>query len=353
MSTRMDDHAQLTSKVASQQNPDSGPSDPEPEANQRASKSGGWKQMIGDVIFQESVDGSGKEIKWNIFLGAAVVLGFDVLFIFALQTPTRLQSIAGLFLLAGGALAAGILIGFLFGIPRTRQQSSSDGQPAGEGYAVNTNLEQISDWLTKIIVGVGLIQLATFPGKLKALAGYFANAIGPGVISDSLVLAILGFFAIFGFLLGYLWARIYLTSEFSRAERMAKDRPEYYEGLIHAYLYQAKPRGFESAIREGERYVKRFGDSVRVWEYLACAYGQQYSYLKRAAQPNQSRLDEVKANALDAIKRAIQIDKDARPFLRRLWDPRDASPGEDDLRDFYDFPEFKEVFKEDSERVTL
>jgi hypothetical protein len=327
------------------------------ENDKPASRSAGLIQALFDAVFQDDSSGRGKEIKWNFFLGVAVFLGFVTLFLFAFHQPAVLQTTASIFLLAGAALAAGILIGFLFGIPRARQQANAQSDPQStEGYAVNTNLEQISDWLTKIIVGVGLIQLATFPGKLKALAGYFANAIGPGTISGSLVLAILGFFAIFGFLIGYLWARIYLTGEFSRAERLAKDRPEYYEGLIHAYLYQPKPKGFENAIREAETYVKRFNDNVRVWEYLACAYGQQYSYLKRAPQRNETKLNEVRARALDAIKRAIQIDgATAKEFLKRLWDPEEASAGEDDLRDFYEFPEFKEVFEDekDSETVTL
>jgi hypothetical protein len=103
--------------------------------------------------------------------------------------------------------------------------------------------------------------------------------------------------------------------------------------------------GFLNAIREGERYIKRFGDNERVWDYLACAYGQQYSYLKRAPQPDQTKMAQVKAKALDAIKHAIQIDPTAKVFLRRLWDPAQATPGEDDLRDLFDFQEFKDVFK--------
>src|SRR6185503_13654313 len=62
----------------------------------------------------------------------------------------------------GGALVAlapaavGALLGFVFGIPKTLQ---SNAPPAADGkaaYQVNTNLEQISDWLTKMLVGVGL-----------------------------------------------------------------------------------------------------------------------------------------------------------------------------------------------------
>lgn len=302
-----------------------------------------YREMIADLFLEDEGNGRGREIRWNIYLGLAIFLGLIVLIGLAFHPPSRWQSTASAFLLAGAAVAAGVLIGFLFGIPRARQQSSApgDGQTPAEGFVVNTNLEQISDWLTKIIVGVGLIQLATFPGKLKALAGYFAAAINSPNVSSSLVLAILGYFAIFGFLLGYLWARIYLTGEFTRVERMTKDRPEYYEGLIHAYLYQPKPAGFQNAIKEGDKYIKRFGDNPRVWEYLACAYGQQYNFQLRDPDRDQSKLDQTKANALKAIKRAIQVDEGAREFLKRLWDPAVATPGEDDLRVFYPMPEFK------------
>lgn len=58
--------------------------------------------------------------------------------------------------------AAGFLLGFLFGIPRVlqadaaRQPGKDSGLPSDEyTQRVNTSLEQISDWLTKIILGLG------------------------------------------------------------------------------------------------------------------------------------------------------------------------------------------------------
>ena len=71
--------------------------------------------------------------------------------------------IAGTFVLAGG------LLGFLFGIPRTLQQED-ETEVKGVGYRANTNLEQISDWLTKILVGVGLTQIGRIPDALNAVA---------------------------------------------------------------------------------------------------------------------------------------------------------------------------------------
>src|SRR4051794_2430267 len=59
---------------------------------------------------------------------------------------------------SSAAIAAGAIggvTGFLFGIPKARSDVNSAGTNAGGQFKPNTNLEQISDWLTKTIVGVG------------------------------------------------------------------------------------------------------------------------------------------------------------------------------------------------------
>ena len=53
-------------------------------------------------------------------------------------------------------------MGFLFGVPWATQQITREREGTIRGqhsYLPNTNLEQISDWLTKIIVGVGLVEI--------------------------------------------------------------------------------------------------------------------------------------------------------------------------------------------------
>jgi hypothetical protein len=44
----------------------------------------------------------------------------------------------------------------------------------------NTNLEQVSDWLTKILIGAGLAELTSIPGGLDQCGGYVAPALGGG-----------------------------------------------------------------------------------------------------------------------------------------------------------------------------
>jgi hypothetical protein len=87
-----------------------------------------------------------------------------------------------------------------------------------EGYQTNTNLEQISDWLTKILVGVGLTEFGNVPSFLMK----FANFVGPGLgdFSNSKIFAIslLIYFIILGFLAGYLWTRLFIAGAFRAAD---------------------------------------------------------------------------------------------------------------------------------------
>jgi hypothetical protein len=47
---------------------------------------------------------------------------------------------------------------------------------SGLSTRVNTNLEQISDWLTKIIVGLGLVQLRSVPDYLYKASVWMAQS---------------------------------------------------------------------------------------------------------------------------------------------------------------------------------
>jgi hypothetical protein len=116
------------------------------------------------------------------------------------------------------------LLGFLFGIPRTLQEdrgAAASGELRGVGYQPNTNLEQISDWLTKILVGVGLTQVGNLAGYLRATADFFARGLGNTEVAQTFAVMILVFFSICGFLFGFLWTRLFLAGEFVQADLKA------------------------------------------------------------------------------------------------------------------------------------
>jgi hypothetical protein len=72
----------------------------------------------------------------------------------------------------------------------------------------NTNLEDISDWLTKIIVGATLVQLGSLPRRFGQLATFASSIFGnPSEQNKVMAGSIILYSAILGFLLIYLGAR--------------------------------------------------------------------------------------------------------------------------------------------------
>ena len=72
-----------------------------------------------------------------------------------------------------GLVSGRSFLGFLFGLPKTAPPAGAfgaapttgsaaapQGPSSGQRYRPNTNLQEVSDWLTKIVVGVGLTQVA-------------------------------------------------------------------------------------------------------------------------------------------------------------------------------------------------
>jgi hypothetical protein len=117
-------------------------------------------------------------------------------------------------MLAGASAFVCAVLGFLFGIPRAAQENLEANEADRARYRGNTNLEQISDWLTKILVGVGLTQLTELPSFLSRLGDYFNPLLGSGPFAVAIIL----YFAANGFLFGYLWTRLLLVGELTRAE---------------------------------------------------------------------------------------------------------------------------------------
>jgi uncharacterized membrane protein (DUF485 family) len=119
----------------------------------------------------------------------------------ATDLPKQLTIIGVAAILAGGFFVVGLLIGFIFGVAR----------PKGEGVThVSTNLEDISEWLTKIVVGAGLAQLATLPSSLGSFGDYVVKKLlGTPDSGAILAIGILIYYLTCGLLSGFLLTRLY------------------------------------------------------------------------------------------------------------------------------------------------
>ena len=121
------------------------------------------------------------------------------------------------------AFFIGGLIGFLFGIPKfnTKYNPTEERE-----YLANTSLEQISEWLTKIIIGVGLTQLIVIPRNLQVLS----EQIVQGIVckhtcppeDTTFILSLILLYFILGFFFAFFYARLELNDKFVKASALSK-----------------------------------------------------------------------------------------------------------------------------------
>jgi hypothetical protein len=143
--------------------------------------------------------------------GTAVAGGLVATIVYAAAgSKTSWSVMSASVMIAVAALGSGALIGILFGVPRTTTGNGQAGAPAIGSVGANTNLEQISDWLTKIIVGVGLTQFAAIKREGTQLFHSLAPALGDGNGRASFAGSVVIYFFVVGFLSGWLYARLRL-----------------------------------------------------------------------------------------------------------------------------------------------
>ncbi|MGZ0153370.1 hypothetical protein ACXJJ3_40335 [Kribbella sp. WER1] len=143
----------------------------------------------------------------------------------AAGSKASLPVVSASVMIAVASLGSGVLVGILFGVPRTTTGNDrpaagdaavpATGAAAGSVSAVgavgaNTNLEQISDWLTKILVGVGLTQFVAIKHQAGQLFHALAPALGDRSGRESFAGSVVIYFFVVGFLSGWLYARLRL-----------------------------------------------------------------------------------------------------------------------------------------------
>lgn len=123
-------------------------------------------------------------------------------------------------LISGASFFSGGLLGFLFGFPRASDIPNNKSTILK--YQHNKNIEQISDWLTKMLIGIGLSQLDDFPRLIWHYASRLTEGISTlGSVCDQRGICtspapascLILFFLICGFIEGYLATRLLLPSK--------------------------------------------------------------------------------------------------------------------------------------------
>ena len=107
---------------------------------------------------------------------------FIIFYLFSANSWQKALSAFGIIgAVSGASFVLGFLLGFLFGIPKIIKANKSLENPKSvtseTPIEANTNLEEISDWLTKILVGVGLTQIQ---GILEFIKLNIVDNLAPG-----------------------------------------------------------------------------------------------------------------------------------------------------------------------------
>lgn len=123
-----------------------------------------------------------------------------------------LAAFAAAEMVSAASFLAGGLLGFLFGVPRALTSDTDKGSSQRDRLNANTNLEQVSDWLTKIIIGATLVQLGSVVHRFGELATFVSGIFGnPSTQNKTMAGAIILYSTVFGFFAAYIGARSILT----------------------------------------------------------------------------------------------------------------------------------------------
>jgi len=156
-----------------------------------------------------------------IFCIRGALFGASFIFFYVLGANSLYKGISTFGIIgavSGASFVLGFLIGFLFGVPRTVESNDPTLTKNSQTRVhANTNLEQISDWLTKILVGVGLTQIMPILSFLKtevidSLASGFdllntgnMDSYKPSSLAISITIGITTYFIVSGFITGYFY----------------------------------------------------------------------------------------------------------------------------------------------------
>ena len=186
---------------------------------------------------------------------------------------------------ACGALLAGVLLGVLYGMPvdkpnggsakdsasdqnddendkdnskdakkkNSKAQTSDDGPAPSSPFRPSTRLQEIADWLTKIIIGLGLAEIGKIPGKLWQLAHFLGHALGDSPTGDAVALTLLVAYFTAGFLIGFIWADVYFPGILAQTYyklNILKQRVKKLENYVENFDL--------NALRLSEQWLSRY-----------------------------------------------------------------------------------------------
>lgn len=204
--------------------------DTKPASRRRAADSDPGDRDRSDE--QDALQGLGWFVPGIPLAAGAALIAYS----FTLTSSQAFAALGSGVAIALAAAAAGYLLGFLFGLPRSVKDDNSGGEE--RGFRPNTNLEEISDWLTKILVGVGLIQIGNAGGPARDLVRAAGEPLGNDGAARALAASLILVSLVWGFLVSYLltMTRILRVFRLSEVEQVARRAASMATGAVQQRL---------------------------------------------------------------------------------------------------------------------
>lgn len=277
-----------------------------------------------------NLDGNDESRDFLYQMKIVAAIGCFLIFLFSLRCGFSLAVFPVLgvgLLIAGAALLSGFLLGFIFTIPRVGGSRGKDTTAPAKGSSAsssstqydsapsNDNLVEISDWLTKIILGVGLVELKSIAGNLGNLSYFLAvglrpinvSILEPILVGQTAGLAILIFYFTLGFLLGSVWTMIYFQrdlkgklkdaeqqTEAERRQKRIANRIQWIETCLNEKQFDKAMASIDEALKSDPLNGLFVMTKARILK-------------RKATQPGQSDRNKLLNEALACADQAIAL----------------------------------------------
>lgn len=166
------------------------------------------------------------------------------------------------FLLYASSCALGGVVGMLFGMPRSRLtdalndgenlDASSTGSVQRSRYLTNSNFIKVSDWLTTIIIGLGLVNIQKLVPAAGSLRESLSEPLGGTAHAGVIGLGVIGVSFITGFILAFLWTMLQLKKLLEEVEQDDGSRTSERERIASQERRKPEANAVHSPVGPGE-----------------------------------------------------------------------------------------------------
>jgi hypothetical protein len=199
----------------------------------------------------------------HTYLPIAALVGIACQLLYSLDgaSGTILRTFSASTMLSIAAAAAGGFVGFLFGVPRYIA-APENAQTTAAGVRFNNNFQQISDWITKILVGISLVELRPIVRNSNQLVQWMSSALS---VPETYAASIVIIYVVCGFMVAYVWT----VSDYARREAEYLDRNYRISKQTLAAEAESALSNSASSLEDkkfwGERLTKAVKDNALDW----------------------------------------------------------------------------------------